>query len=160
MNTAVMFSSAKDDWETPQDLFDELNKEFGFDLDPCADGKNHKCPAYFTKEEDGLSRDWGGHITFCNPPYGRNTTGEWVRKAYETLKAAGNYKTRTLVVMLVPARTDTKWFHEYIYKKPGVEARFLKGRVKFAGAEHPAPFPSMVVVFGKAQGLIPAESEG
>lgn len=149
MNKDVMFSSAKDDWETPKEFFEELNKEFGFDLDPCADEKNHKCPVYFTKKDDGLSMDWGGHVAFCNPPYGRNTTGKWVKKAYDTLKKAWSYKTKTVVVMLIPARTDTKWFHEYIYNKPGVEVRFLKGRLKFAGAKYPAPFPSMVVVFGR-----------
>ena len=81
---------------------------------------------------------------FCNPPYGRNITGKWVKKAHDTLKSARN---RTVVVMLIPARTDTKWFHEYIYDKPNVEIRFLKGRLKFVGAEHSAPFPSMVVIF-------------
>ncbi|MEY8428581.1 DNA N-6-adenine-methyltransferase [Lachnospiraceae bacterium 46-15] len=147
MNTGIMFSSAKDDWETPQEFFDELDKEFGFNLDPCADESNHKCQVYFTKEEDGLSRDWGGCVVFCNPPYGRNVTGKWVKKAHDTLEAAGKYKHKTAVVMLIPARTDTKWFHEYIYNKSGVEVRFLKGRLKFVGAEHSAPFPSMVVVF-------------
>lgn len=139
-----MFSSEKEDWETPQEFFDELNKEFCFGLDACADESNHKCPVYFTKEDDGLSMDWDGQTVFCNPPYGRNITGKWVKKAHDTLKSARN---RTVVVMLIPARTDTKWFHEYIYDKPNVEIRFLKGRLKFVGAEHSAPFPSMVVIF-------------
>lgn len=147
MNADAMFSSEKEDWETPQVLFDELDKEFGFDLDPCADEKNHKCQLYFTKEDDGLSRDWGGHITFCNPPYGRSITGKWVKKAHDTVESARNYKNRTLVVMLLPARTDTRWFHECIYRKPNAEIRFLKGRLKFSEARHAAPFPSMVVVF-------------
>lgn len=141
MNTGVMFSSAKDDWETPQDFFDKLNLEFGFTLDPCADESNHKCTKYFTKRVDGLSQCWNGERVFCNPPYGREI-GAWVRKCYLHSKAGNG-----IAVMLLPARTDTKWFHEYIYNKPGVEVRFLKGRLKFAGAEHPAPFPSMVVAF-------------
>ncbi len=147
VNADAMFGSKKEDWGTPQDFFDGLDREFGFDLDPCADEKNHKCPRYFTKEDDGLSKDWGGHIVFCNPPYGRNVTGKWVKKAHDAAESARNYKNRTLVVMLLPARTDTKWFHEYIYNRPDVEIRFLKGRLKFAGAVHAAPFPSMVVVF-------------
>lgn len=141
MNTGVMFSSAKDDWETPQDFFDKLNLEFGFTLDPCADENNHKCTKYFTKEVDGLSQCWNGERVFCNPPYGREI-GAWIRKCHLHSKAGNG-----IAVMLIPARTDTKWFHEYIYNKPGVEVRFLKGRLKFSGAEHPAPFPSMVVVF-------------
>lgn len=88
----------------------------------------------------------GGHITFCNPPYGREI-GKWVRKAYETQKSAWNYKHKTIVVMLVPSRTDTKWFHDYIYNKENVEVRFLKGRLKFGNAKNSAPFPSMIVVF-------------
>lgn len=147
MNIELMFSSKTDNWETPQDLFEELNKEFDFTLDPCADSQNHKCHIYFTKEDDGLSRDWGGHIVFCNPPYGREI-GKWVKKAYETMKNAWNYKYKTIVVMLIPARTDTKWFHEYIYNKPNVEIRFLKGRLKFGNSKNSAPFPSMIVVFG------------
>lgn len=147
MDTGIMFSSKTDQWETPQDLFDELDKEFDFNLDPCADSNNCKCPMYFTKEEDGLFQDWGGYRTFCNPPYGRNITGKWVKKAHDTLKSAWNYKYRTLVVMLIPARTDTKWFHEYIYNKENVEVRFLKGRLKFGESKNSAPFPSMVVIF-------------
>ena len=147
MNTELMFSSKTDNWETPQDLFEELNKEFDFTLDACADATNHKCPFYFTKEDDGLSMDWGGHIVFCNPPYGREI-GEWVKKAYETMKNSWNYKYKTIVVMLIPSRTDTKWFHEYIYNQPNVKVRFLKGRLKFGNSKNSAPFPSMIVVFG------------
>ena len=141
-----MFSSKKDDWETPQWLFDDLDSEFHFTLDPCADESNHKCDKFFTKSEDGLSKCWKGENVFCNPPYGREI-GKWVRKAYETQKSAWNYKYKTIVVMLVPARTDTKWFHDYIYNKENVEIRFLKGRLKFGNAKNSAPFPSMIVVF-------------
>ncbi|ACQ51714.1 phage N-6-adenine-methyltransferase [Clostridium botulinum] len=140
MNTAVMFSSGTDLWATPQDFFDKLNKEFDFDLDPCATHKNAKCSKYFTKEIDGLKQDWQGYKVFCNPPYGRSIK-DWVEKAYKESK-----KENTTVVMLIPARTDTRYFHEYIYNK-AKEIRFVKGRLKFGDAKNSAPFPSMVVVF-------------
>lgn len=146
MNTEAMFSSQTDQWSTPQDLFDELNEEFDFTLDACADETNYKCTFYFDKERNGLSQDWGGHRTFCNPPYGR-TIGSWVEKAWETQQSAWNYKYKTIVVMLLPARTDTKWFHDYIYNKTNVEIRFIKGRLKFGGSKNSAPFPSMIVIF-------------
>ena len=139
MNKEVMFSSATDNWATPQDFFDELNAEFHFDLDVCADEINHKCDRYYTKEQDGLTMPWKG-IVWCNPPYGREI-GKWVRRA---LFASINGAT---VVMLIPARTDTKWFHDYIYKRDNVEIRFVKGRLKFGNSKNSAPFPSMVVVF-------------
>lgn len=139
MNTDVMFSSATDDWSTPQDFFDKLNDEFHFTLDVCADENNHKCEHYYTKEIDGLIRPWIGTV-WCNPPYGRKI-GEWVRRALFA-SVAGN-----TVVMLLPARTDTKWFHDYIYKRDNVEIRFIKGRLKFGGCKNSAPFPSMVVIF-------------
>ena len=139
MNTSALFSSNTDQWATPQCLFDELNKEFNFTLDPCADEYNHKCSKYFTKEEDGLSQDWSGETVFCNPPYGRET-GKWVKKCYEE-----SQKDNTLCVMLIPARTDTRWFHDYIYNK--AEIRFIKGRLKFGNSNNSAPFPSMILVF-------------
>lgn len=135
MNTSVMFSSITDQWATPQEFFDQLNDEFHFTLDPCADAQSHKCDRYFTKEQDGLAQSWEGEHVFCNPPYGR-CIGDWVRKAYES---------HTLVAMLLPARTDTKWFHEYIYHK--AEIRFIRGRLKFGEQKNSAPFPSMVVIF-------------
>ena len=138
-NLAVMYSSSTDQWATPQDFFDELNKEFSFDLDPCADAQNHKCERYFTKEQDGLRMDWGGSRVFCNPPYGREI-GEWVRKCYEE-----GHKEGTIVVMLIPARTDTRYFHDYILNR--AEVRFVRGRLRFGDAETGAPFPSMVVIF-------------
>ena len=139
MNKEVMFSSATDNWATPQDFFDKLNAEFHFDLDVCADEINHKCDKYYTKQQDGLTMPWKG-IVWCNPPYGREI-GAWVRKA---LFASVGGAT---VVMLIPARTDTKWFHDYIYKRDNVEVRFVKGRLKFGNSKNSAPFPSMVVVF-------------
>lgn len=138
MNQA-MFSSATDNWATPQDFFDTLNREFGFTLDPCADVDNAKCKKFFTREQDGLAQSWGGETVFCNPPYGREI-GKWVKKAHEESR-----KPDTVVVMLIPARTDTAWFHDFIYHS-AKEIRFIRGRLKFGGASAGAPFPSMVVV--------------
>lgn len=137
MNKAVMFSSRKDLWGTPQTFFDELNKEFHFTLDVCALPENAKCTVYYTTEMDGLSRKWEG-VVWCNPPYGREI-GKWVKHGLDA-----SYKGAT-VVMLLPARTDTKWFHEFIYGK--AEIRFVRGRLKFGGCQNPAPFPSMVVIY-------------
>lgn len=139
MNKA-MFSSKTDEWETPQDFFDALDAEFHFTLDPCATPENAKCKKYFTRADDGLKQDWQGEVVFCNPPYGR-AIKDWVKKCYEE-----SQKPNTTVVMLIPARTDTSYFHDYIYKKAR-EIRFIRGRLKFGRAKHPAPFPSMVVVF-------------
>jgi len=125
MNTKVMFLSKTDLWETPQELFDKLNAEFGFDLDVCALPENAKCTRYYTPEEDGLKQPWSG-VCWCNPPYGQGV-GDWVRRALFA-SAAG-----AVVVMLLPARTDTRWFHEYIYRRENVEIRFLRGRLKFGG---------------------------
>ena len=141
MNMDVMFSSKTDQWSTPQDFYDSLDREFSFTLDPCADALNHKCNRYFTKEIDGLIQDWGGETVFRNPPYGR-AIKDWVKKSSEEAQ-----KPNTIVVMLIPARTDTKYFHDYIYQKPNVEVRFIKGRLKFGNSGNSAPFPSMVVVF-------------
>lgn len=140
MNTEVMFSSATDEWATPQDLFDELDSEFRFELDVCANESNHKRDKYYTKEQDGLSMPWvADGAIWCNPPYGREI-GKWVSRAQRA-------SADTTVVMLLPARTDTKWFHDYIYKMPNVEIRFIKGRLKFGGGKNSAPLPSMIVVF-------------
>ena len=140
MNTKLMFSSNTDLWATPQSFYDKLNDEFRFNLDPCATPENAKCEKYFTKEVNGLTQNWGGYNVFCNPPYGRELS-KWVKKAYEE-----SLKPNTTVVMLIPARTDTKYFHEYIYHK-AKEIRFLKGRLKFGTSKNSAPFPSMVVIF-------------
>lgn len=139
MLTSGLFSSTTDLWETPQDFFDKLNEEFHFDLDPCANANNHKCPLYFTKEIDGLKQDWQGRTVFCNPPYGR-AIAAWVKKCYEE-----SLKPNTKVVMLIPARTDTSYFHDYIYHH--ADLRFVRGRLKFGNANQGAPFPSMVVIF-------------
>lgn len=139
MKLEVMYSSNTDQWATPQQFFDELNKEFNFTLDPCADSQNHKCEKYFTKEEDGLKQDWGGYCVFCNPPYGK-AIQKWVEKCYRE-----GTKENTVVVLLIPARTDTKYFHDYIVHRS--EIRFVKGRLKFGESKCGAPFPSMIVIF-------------
>lgn len=139
MLNSGLFSSKTDMWATPQKFFDELDKEFHFTLDPCATPENAKCTRFFTQSENGLIQNWGGEIVFCNPPYGR-TISEWVRKSYEESR-----KPNTKVVMLLPARTDTAYFHDYIYHK--AEIRFLRGRLHFNDSKQSAPFPSMVVIF-------------
>lgn len=138
-NLSVHFSSKTNEWSTPQDFFDTLNKEFKFNLDPCCTEENAKCTTFFTEKDNGLLQSWGGYTVFCNPPYGRGIK-HWVKKAYEESK-----KKKTTVVLLIPARTCTSYFHDYIYGK--AEIRFIRGRLKFGGSKTPAPFPSMVVVF-------------
>ena len=138
MNKAL-FSSEKMDWETPDELFEELNKEFRFTVDVASSHENAKTRRHYTQEENGLLQNWGGETAWCNPPYGRELT-KWIEKCAKEAESNG-----ATVVMLIPARTDTKAFHEHIYGK--AEIRFLKGRLKFKGAKNGAPFPSMVVVF-------------
>lgn len=141
MVNKVLFSSKNTNWETPQWLFDALNAEFNFTLDPCADDKNHKCPLYFTEEDDGLVQNWGTERVFCNPPYGRHI-GDWVQKCSAH---------KGVAVLLIPARTDTQYFHDFIYRNPRAEIRFIRGRLRFVGADNAAPFPSMIVIFRGAQ---------
>lgn len=140
MNTAVHFSSATDLWATPQDFFDKLNEEFGFETDVCASADNAKCKRFFTKEEDGLTQFWSG-VCWMNPPYGRKI-GLWMRKAYEAAQISAT------VVCLVPARTDTAWWHDYSAKG---EVRFIRGRLKFGGHKNAAPFPSAIVIFNPSR---------
>ena len=140
-NNDAGLSSKSNEWETPQDLYNKLNDEFNFTLDPCATKYNAKCPKFYTKEDDGLSQDWGGERVFMNPPYGR-TINKWIEKAYkESIKGA-------TVVCLIPARTDTRYWWDYIF--PYAEIRFIKGRLKFTnnGKSAPAPFPSAIIIFG------------
>lgn len=147
----ALFTSKSAEWETPDNVYSPLNKEFSFTLDPAATHQNHKCDNYFTIEEDGLAQSWAGHSVFLNPPYGR-IIGKWVEKAYfESQKGAKR------VVCLIPARTDTAYFHDYCML--AYEIRFIRGRLKFinrtlpsygkGGKPSPAPFPSMVVLFTK-----------
>ena len=134
------FSSKSNDWATPHQTFNELDNEFNFTLDPCASHQNAKCDKYYTEEDNGLSQDWSNEIVFMNPPYGREI-GKWVEKAYrESLKGA-------VVVCLIPARTDTKYWHNFIF--PYAEIRFIKGRLKFGGSKNSAPFPSAIVIYNK-----------
>lgn len=140
MDKAVMWSSNRDDWSTPLDFFSKLNEEFHFTLDPCADDFNHKCDKYYTKEQDGLKQDWSGENVFCNPPYGRDVP-KWVQKCFQEVY----FGKCNCAVMLLHARTDTRWFHDYVYHKS--EVRFVRGRLKFGDQKQPAPFPSMIVIF-------------
>ena len=134
-----MFSSKKDDWETPQAFFNELNKEFHFTLDPCSTHENAKCEKHYTKAENGLLQSWAGETVFCNPPYGREQA-QWIEKAVSSIGGG------TTIVMLIPARTDTKAFHDLIVPH-AKEIRFIRGRLKFGDGKSPAPFPSMLVIF-------------
>ena len=136
--TAGMMSSNRDTWETPEKLFLDLDKEFGFTIDVCALPENAKCASYFTPEQNGLEQEWRG-VCWMNPPYGREIA-KWMRKAYESSKQGAT------VVCLVPARTCSAWWHDYAMKG---EVRFLRGRVRFVGAKWTAPFPSAVVVFSE-----------
>jgi phage N-6-adenine-methyltransferase len=133
-----MFTSDKHDWETPDFLFEALDKKFHFTLDVCAEEHNKKLDNYFSPEQNALEQKWEG-VCWMNPPYGINIK-HWVRKAFLAAKEGAT------VVCLLPARTDTRWFHNYcIYG----EVTFIKGRLKFGGGEkvNPAPFPNMIVVF-------------
>ena len=134
----TLFSQASDEWSTPQDVYDKLDAEFHFTLDPCSTDRNHKCTLYYTQAENGLLQNWGGQRVFCNPPY--SDIGAWVEKAYREAM-----QDNTVVVLLIPSRTDTKYFHDFIYHRS--EIRFIRGRLKFGEAVHNAPFPSMVVIF-------------
>jgi len=135
-----MFSSKTDMWSTPQNFFDELNKEFHFTLDPCATKENAKCKLYFTEENNGLLQDWSGETVFCNPPYGRGLK-DWVQKCYES-----SLYQNTKVVMLIPARTDTIYQHEFIFSHAKA-ILFLKGRLRFGDCKNSAPFPSQLVIY-------------
>lgn len=136
---AVHFSSATDEWATPQDLFDKLDAEFKFELDVCALDSSAKCPTYFTPETDGLAQDWKKFRCWMNPPYG-DAIGDWIRKASEEAAKGAT------VVCLVKAATDTAWWWDYCLYG---EIRFLRGRLKFGDAKAGAPFPSALVIFGE-----------
>jgi phage N-6-adenine-methyltransferase len=133
-----LYSSESCEWPTPQTFFDILDAEFHFTLDPCATSHNAKCENYFTRKDDGLNQDWGTHRVFCNPPYGREI-GAWAKKCHDAAQVGA------LVVLLVHARTDTRWFHDWVYGK--ADLRFVKGRLKFGDGTQSAPFPSLVAIF-------------
>jgi phage N-6-adenine-methyltransferase len=133
---SVHFSSATDMWATPQDLFDQLNAQYHFKTDVCAIPENAKCTRYFSPEQDGLKQLWDG-VCWMNPPYGRGI-GAWIKKAYESAQVGAT------VVCLIPARTDTSWWHDYVVKG---KITFIRGRLKFGGHKNSASFPSAIVVF-------------
>lgn len=137
-NTNIHFSSKTDLWATPQDFFDKYNQIYNFDIDVCALQENAKCLIYFTPEQDGLKQKWSGKC-WMNPPYGR-TIKHWVKKAYESSLDG------CVVVCLLPARTDTSWWHDFCIKG---KIEFIRGRLKFGGNKNSAPFPSAIVVFDK-----------
>ena len=140
MNKSLL-SSDKMDWGTPKAFFDSLNEEFHFTVDVCASDWNKKLERFWSESDDALVQDWSGEVCFMNPPYGRDIK-HWVKKAYdESLKGA-------VVVGLIPSRTDTSYWHDFIQGK--AEVRFLRGRLKFErpeGAGDPAPFPSAVIIW-------------
>ena len=138
MNTKAIFSHKTPIWETPQALFDELDREFHFETDVCALPENAKCKRFFTPEMDGLMQEWTG-VCWCNPPYGR-VIANWVKKAASS---------KATTVMLLPNRTEAPWFHDYVLDK--AEVRFIRGRLRFVGAEYNAPFGSMIVIFKNAE---------
>jgi site-specific DNA-methyltransferase (adenine-specific) len=140
IDRSVFLSSQTVEWPTPQWLYDELNKEFGFTVDVAADPTNTKCPKFYTVDDDGISQDWDGEVVWCNPPYG-DQLKHWVWKAAHAAATT---------VMLVPARTDVKWFHDYVL--PLAEIRFIKGRLKFGNATTPAPFPTMLCIWRNSEG--------
>lgn len=140
----IIKTSKKDDWETPQELFEELDYEYNFTLDPCATPENAKCIKYYTAEDDGLSKSWEDEVVFMNPPYGRGIKF-WVKKAHEE-----SMFHNATVVCLIPARTDTSYWHDYIFSN-GYEVKFLRGRLKFerdGQPGDPAPFPSAIIIMG------------
>ena len=146
MNRALL-SSNNNNLCTPEKFFDELDSEFHFVLDVAANEKSAKCKDFFTPEQDGLLQSWkrSDGAVFCNPPYGREI-GKWVKKSWEESQLSN-----TIIVLLIPARTDTKYFHDYIWKR--AEIRFIRGRLKFTNESgqsfDPAPFPSMLVIYNR-----------
>jgi site-specific DNA-methyltransferase (adenine-specific) len=135
----ALYSSATNEWATERAFFAKLNRRYRFTLDPCATAENATCPLFFTKADNGLVQDWGTHRVFCNPPYGRGI-GAWARKCFEAAQGGA------LAVLFVPARTDTKWFHDWVEGKADIQ--FLRGRMRFGqSADSRAPFPSMLAVY-------------
>ena len=138
-----LFTSKTSEWSTPQAFFDKLDAEFHFGLDPCATPQNAKCKKFFTEEDNGLVQDWSGYgAVFVNPPYGR-TIAQW------TAKAIHEARRGVIVVMLLPARTDTRWWHDHIMAR-ATEIRFIRNRLYFTdqnGKRGRSPMPSAVVVF-------------
>ena len=141
INTAL-YASRADEWPPPRTFFATLNDEFQFTLDPCATRENATCARYFTMKERGLAKDWGHRRVFCNPPYARAISA-WVQKCYLAAMQGAT------VVLLIPSRTDTRCFHDWIYGK--AELRFVRGRLKFGDGSQSAPFPSLVAIYRPAR---------
>ena len=141
----TLYSSRSEEWATPSNFFAALDREFSFTLDPCATRLNAKCARYFTKRQDGLTQDWGRRRVFCNPPYGR-AMRDWARKCFEASRQGA------LVVLLAHARTDTRWFHDWVYGKAS-EIRFVRGRLRFGDGTQSAPFPSLVAIYRPASDI-------
>ena len=141
MNMKVPYMSRTEEWETPQETFDQLDKLYNFTLDPCATQSNAKCKCYFDRKIDGLLQSWKGETVFMNPPYGREIV-KWMTKAYQESLQKG-----TIVVCLIPSRTDTRWWHDYAMQG---KITFLKGRLKVSNHTNNAPFPSAIVVLGNS----------
>lgn len=139
---ATLRGSGADDWETPDPFFAVLDREFHFTLDAAASEGNAKCSPYFTRDDDGLARDWGTETVWLNPPYGRET-GHWIRKAWEASQLGAT------VVSLIPVSSDTGWWHRYVMQAS--EIRFVEGRIRFSGSRVNAPFPCAVAVFRPGQ---------
>ena len=148
MVSDTLFSSDRMDWETPQWLFDLLDDQYHFDLDACATKENAKCWRYYTQEDNGLKRKWSGNV-WVNPPYGREI-GDWVDKAAQQIK----YTRVQWIVMLLPARTDTKWWHRSVMAK-AKSIRFIEGRLRFVGGSSSAPFPSVIVIYHRNRQTYP-----
>ena len=143
----VHYSTNSNEWETPKELYDLLNGRYGpFTLDPCATKANAKCSKFYTKNNDGLRKSWADEVVFMNPPYGREI-GRWIEKAYRESRSGVQR-----IVCLIPARTDTTYWHNYIMKAS--EILFVRGRIRFVGGKYPAPFPSAVIIFDSRKDLI------
>lgn len=145
MNHTAAFLSTKRDWETPQAFFEHWDEQYGFTLDAAASAANRKCDAYLDEAIDALSQPWPG-VVWCNPPYSHGI-GAWVRKGYEEAERGST------VVMLIPARTDTGWWHDYVMR--AAEIWLVRGRIRFSGSPINAPFPSCVVVFHRVRAATP-----
>lgn len=141
-NGKAMYYRKSDEWVTPRELFQKYDDIYHFDLDAAASDENAQVPTYFTKEDNALCQKWHGNV-WCNPPYSLCANFVW-KAMFEVIE--GNCET---VVMLLPSRTDTLWFHRLLANQDIVDIDFLRGRLKFEGAKHNAPFPSIIVVIGK-----------
>ncbi len=142
----AMVSSKSNEWVTPQHLFNELNKEFKFTLDPCSTNENKKCKKYYTLQEDGLSKSWKDETVFMNPPYGGHTR-DWIEKAYlESLNGA-------VVVCLIVSATDRSYWHDFIFPRAS-QIRFIRGRLRFSDSKSTAPFASAIVIFDESMPFV------